>query len=76
MVGLHRTDPSKITMELLTDYVRGKLERSPGNKTAQSLAHMLAGLRVSRYYRMDMPEPGHSLISREFLRGVLTDGPI
>ena len=76
MVGLKLTDPFKITTEMLTNYAREQLDRPKGNKTAEAIAQVLAGIRVSRYYRVDIPEPGRNLMAREFLKGVLTDGPV
>lgn len=73
MVGMKFADPHKIVTKYLTDYARAELSRSGGNKTAEALAHMLAGMRVSRYYRVDIAEGERNLIAREFLRGVLAD---
>ena len=73
MVGMKFTDPHTIVTELLTKYTYTQLSRPMGNKTAESMAHMLAGMRISRYYRVDIPEGERNLMAREFLRGVLTD---
>ena len=73
MVGMKFTDPHKIVTELLTKYAYTQLSRPVGNKTAESIAHYLTGMRVSRYYRADIPEGQRNLMAREFLRGVLTD---
>lgn len=73
MVGMKFTDPHKIVTEYLTEYAHKQLGRPGGNKTAEGLAHLLAGMRISRRYRMDIPEGERNFMAREFLRGILTD---
>ncbi len=73
MVGMKFTDPHAIVTGILTEYTLKELARPTGNKTAEAMGHMLAGMRISRYYRVDMPEPGRNLIAREFLLGMLSD---
>jgi len=73
MVGMKLTNPHKVVTEALVKYADAQLRRSTGNKTAESIAHYLAGMRISRYYRVDIPEGQRNLMAREFLRGVLTD---
>lgn len=73
MVGMKFTDPHKIVTEMLTKYAYAQLSRPMGNKTAEAIAQMLAGARIARYYRVDIPEKERNLIAREFLRGILTD---
>lgn len=76
MVGMKFTDPHKVVMDYLTEYTCKQLGRSGGNKTAEGLAHWLAGMRISRYYRKDIPESERNLMAREFLRGILTDSAV
>jgi len=73
MVGIKLTDPHKVVTAYLTDFANAELANSRGNKTAELIANMLVGMRISRHYRMDIPEDKRNLIAREFLRGVLTD---
>lgn len=73
MLGMKYGDPYKIVNNMLTDYVRKELARSGNNKTAESLGHLLAGIRISRMYRRDLSESAKNEIAHEFLRGVLTD---
>lgn len=73
MVGVKLTDPHKMMMQYLADYAYSQLSRSTGNKTAESLAHMLAGMRIAQYYRVDIPEGKRNSMAREFLRGILAD---
>ena len=68
-------DSHTLVTGLLTDYVKGQLANPRPTKTAESLGQMLAGVRISRYYRVDIPEPGRSLMAREYLLGILTDRP-
>ncbi|SBV90765.1 hypothetical protein KL86DPRO_10083 [uncultured delta proteobacterium] len=76
MVGMKFTDPHKIVTEYLTEYACKHLSGSRGNITAEGLAHVLAGMRISRYYRMDIPESDRNFMAREFLRGILTDSAV
>jgi hypothetical protein len=74
MVGMKIGDPHKIVMGLLTRYVRGELDGADTpTKTAEALSHLLAGIRVSRLYRRDVPEQARNSLAREYLRGILTD---
>lgn len=73
MVGMKYGDPHKIVVSMLTDYVQKELARNNNNKVAESMGHMLAGMRISRLYRRDIAEPARNLIAREFLRGILAD---
>ncbi|CAK7063913.1 MAG: hypothetical protein DELT_01553 [Desulfovibrio sp.] len=73
MVGMKFGDPHAIVTSLLTDYVQKELAKGSGNKTAESLASTLAGVRISRQYRRDIPESDRNVIAREFLRGILAD---
>ena len=73
MTGMKFTDPHKVVTELLTRYTRKQLSRPGGNITAEAIGHTLAGMRVSRYYRVDIPEAQRNLMAREFLRGILAD---
>jgi hypothetical protein len=73
MVGMKFTDPHTVVTEYLTQYAYTQLGRSNGNKTAECLAHLLAGMRISRYYRRDIPEGERNYKAREFLRGILAD---
>lgn len=76
MTNLQLSDPFRITTEMLTDYVREQFGRPAATKTAESLAHLLAGIRVSEYYRTDISEADRTLLAREFLRGVLADDSV
>ena len=76
MVGMKFTDPHKIVTEYLTKFAYNELTESTGNKTAEGLAYYLAGMRISRHYRMDIPESTRNVVAREFLRGILTDHAI
>lgn len=73
MVGMQYGDPHTMVVNMLTDYVRKELARDSTNIVAESMGHMLAGMRVSRLYRRDIAEPGRNVIAREFLRGILAD---
>lgn len=73
MLGMKLTDPHKIVTDILTNYASAELSSPRGNKTAEALAHLLSGMRISRYYRVDIPEGSRNLMAREFLRGILTD---
>lgn len=73
MLGLLLADSHKIVTDQLRNYVERQLDSGSVNKTAEAIGHYLAGLKVSRYYRADMTEPENTLISRQFLRGVLAD---
>ena len=75
MEAMKMGDSHKIVMEMLSNYVGRQLNQARPTKTAEVLAHLLAGIRVTRHYRVDIPEPGRSLMAREYLRGVLTDFP-
>lgn len=68
-------DAHKIVMTLLNNYVQRQLADARPTKTAEALGHLLAGIKISRYYRVDIPEPGRTLMAREYLRGILTDRP-
>lgn len=68
-------DAHTIVTGLLTDYVTRQLDSPNPTKTAESIGQMLAGMRISRYYRVDIPESARSLLAREYLRGILTDRP-
>ena len=73
MVGIKLTDPHSIVTAMLTDYANAQLKSSSMNKTAESFGHLLAGMRISRYYRRDISEQDRNVIAHEFLRGVLAD---
>lgn len=73
MVGMKVTDPHKIVTTMMTEYTLKQLNGSYTNKTAEAIGHMLAGMRVSRHYRRDVPEAERYTMAREFLRGILAD---
>ena len=73
MVGMKFTDPHKIVMEMLSQYVTKQLSRPSSNTTAEVMANHLAGVRFARSYRVDIPEGTRNLMAREFLRGILSD---
>ncbi len=73
MVGMKFTDPHKIVTEYLTQYAYKRLSQPMGDKTAEGLAQLLAGMRIANHYRVDIPEGERNLMAREFLRGVLAD---
>ncbi len=73
MVGMKLTDPHTIVTEMLTKYAYKQLSRPMGNKTAEALAQYLAGMRIARRYRVDIPKGERNLMAREFLRGILSD---
>ena len=68
-------DAHTIVMGLLHNYVQRQMQEPGPTKTAETLGHMLAGIKTSRYYRVDIPESGRALMAREYLLGILTDRP-
>lgn len=75
MVGMKYGDPHKIVMELLTRNVQKELAAANPSTTAESIGHILAGIRMARLYRRDIAEPLRNTIAREYLRGILMDYP-
>ena len=68
-------DAHTVVTDFLSDYVKGQLSSPYPTKTAESIGQMLAGEKIANYYRVDIPEPGRSLMAREYLLGILTDRP-
>lgn len=73
MLGLLLADSHEIVTAQMRNYVERQIDSGSVNKTAEAIGHYLAGMKISRYYRVDMTEPEKTLISRQFLRGVLAD---
>lgn len=73
MVGMKFGDPHTIVTEMLTAYARRELARGSGNVVAESLANLLAGARIARQFRRDIPESQRNVLAREVLRGILAD---
>ncbi|GHV50403.1 hypothetical protein FACS1894168_1460 [Deltaproteobacteria bacterium] len=74
MLGMKLGDPHHIVMGMLTKYVNNQMsgDKIP-TKTAEAIGSLLTGIRVSRLYRRDIAELTRNVISREYLRGILTD---
>lgn len=68
------TDAHTIVTNLLTDFAGQHL--ASGNKTAEALSHLLAGMRTAEYYRVDLNKDRPTVIAREYLRGVLADSAV
>lgn len=75
MVGTKYGDPHKIVMGFITNYVRRQMGGARPNKTAEAMAHLLAGVRTSRLYRVDIREAERNVVAHEYLRGILADRP-
>lgn len=63
----------EIVADMLARYADEQLSRPYGNKTAESIAHLLAGMRVTERYRVEPSQGQRNSLAHEFLRGVLTD---
>lgn len=70
MIG---SDSHEIVADMLVKYADKQLSRPNGNKTAESIAHLLAGMRVTEYYRVEPGQGQRNSLAHEFLRGVLAD---
>ena len=74
MAAMKLGNTYEMVLTMLTRHVQSRLKKN-GNPGApvQGLANLIAGLRVSRQYRRDIPEHLRNIVSREYLRGILTD---
>ena len=73
MVGTKLGNSHEIVTQMLLGYIERQLRGGNITKTAEGIGQYLTGMKTSRRYRPDLSEPERLLVSREFLRGVLTD---